>query len=130
MNHTDTYVAFIPGGGWLIERTNDDGSIYTEPIIGWALTADGTAHALEGDGHGGADRTDQIGRDLRLYHPDAHLLTAEKQLRTCTHCRRFLSPGATACRCGEPIDEERQTAVMEDFNKRPPTHHTYRNGLL
>ncbi|MGH3938927.1 MAG: hypothetical protein ACRDTG_09885 [Pseudonocardiaceae bacterium] len=64
-------VSIIPGGGWRVEFT-DDGVTWSEPVVGWALLADGTVVALDTDSLGevGVVRPESRGRH-RIWHPDA-----------------------------------------------------------
>lgn len=72
-------VAMIGAGGWRIEYTDvDDGSKWSEPLVGWGLAANGFVYPLETDTDGVVM---QIGtppsQEGRIYHPDTqHLIQA------------------------------------------------------
>jgi hypothetical protein len=61
--------AIMPAGGWRIRYTAD-GESWSEPLVGWALTADGEIVPLATDSAG---LVWQIGEEgnYRIYHPDA-----------------------------------------------------------
>lgn len=64
-------VAAVPGGGWMIETTNEDGLTSTDPIVAWSIHADGTASPIGVDADGvSGDPTDGPGQ-YRIFHPDS-----------------------------------------------------------
>lgn len=66
------FVAVIPAGGWLVERTFEDGSIGTSPLVGWGLRPDGSVIALDTDIMGVVEPLDTTltKPDFRIVHPD------------------------------------------------------------
>lgn len=62
--------ALLPAGGWRIEYTHDDGTVSSEPLVGWGLK-DGTVVGLVTDCEGCVMDLDLIGDKYRIYHPDA-----------------------------------------------------------
>jgi hypothetical protein len=62
-------VAAIPGGGWLIECTDDTDDTWTDPILAWAIHADGTAIPLNTDSSGVTDNATHGLKSYRIYHP-------------------------------------------------------------
>lgn len=60
-------VALIPAGGWRVERT-DDGKRWSQPLIGWALRADGSVVPMETDSQGLVLEVNDA--DYRIYHDD------------------------------------------------------------
>lgn len=66
---TVSVVAAIPGGGWLAEYQNDDGTTFTMTIVAWNVRADGSIDAVCTDAGGvNGDPTDDEGF-VRLYLP-------------------------------------------------------------
>jgi hypothetical protein len=64
-------VGAVPGGGWLIDCTDDEGNTWTVPILAWTIHADGSATALTTDADGlTGDATEGLEK-YRIYHPDA-----------------------------------------------------------
>lgn len=61
-------VALIPGGGWRVERTEDDGTVWSQPLVAWALQAGGLVVPLDADGDGFVGEAEALSR---IYHPDA-----------------------------------------------------------
>lgn len=43
-------VGVLPGDGWRFAYADDDGAEFTEPVLGWAVTADGYAYPLVAHG--------------------------------------------------------------------------------
>lgn len=103
---SETFVAFIPGGGWMIERKNEDGTVFIEPVVGWGMTTDGAVYAVDTDGLGQTERLDQYGDSPRVFHPEIALLSAEKAKQTCCSCRRYVPHGAPNCVCGQEVETE------------------------
>lgn len=66
-------VGAVPGGGWLITTTEEDGSEYTDAIVAWAVYADGTAMPIGTDNNGLTDdATKALGKGhaaYRIHHP-------------------------------------------------------------
>lgn len=67
------YVAMIPAGGWRIGYKQPDGTWWSEPLIGWALTRSGVGEALTCEGTALVMAGDHPGdsRNYYIYHPDA-----------------------------------------------------------
>lgn len=67
------YDALLPAGGWRIEKTAEDGTTWSDPLVGWGARSDGVVVPLD---------TDSLGRvieppgnfrtyvEFRIYHPD------------------------------------------------------------
>lgn len=64
-------VAALPGGGWLAEYKQDDGSVEAYPLVAWLVLADGEMLPRDASGDGGAHDPRDAGNFQRLYHPDA-----------------------------------------------------------
>lgn len=62
-------VAAVPGGGWRVEHTQEDGAVWSEPIVAWAIYPNGTAQAITVDGDGYADELVQRDGEWHVYHP-------------------------------------------------------------
>ena len=65
-------VATIPGGGWLAEYRDDDGTLWTRAVLAWNAKADGdlTPVCMDPDGLAGEPFGDH--GFVRLYHPDEY----------------------------------------------------------
>lgn len=63
-------VAAVPGGGWIAEYANDDGSTHSSPIVAWNVYEDGTCIPVDTDGTGACDEITSLGNLHRIYHPD------------------------------------------------------------
>jgi hypothetical protein len=62
--------AIMPGGGWRVEWTDSDGTIWSEPLVGWGLKG-GSVVPLSTDCDGLVDDFDLVSGKWRIYHPDA-----------------------------------------------------------
>jgi hypothetical protein len=62
--------AIMPAGGWRVEWTDSDGTIWSEPLAGWGLKGDAVV-PLSTDSTGLVDDFDLVGGKWRIYHPDA-----------------------------------------------------------
>lgn len=67
---TEAVVGAVPGGGWLIDCTDEDGAKWTSPILAWTVHADGSATALTSDADGLTGDAAAGLADYRIYHPD------------------------------------------------------------
>lgn len=61
------YVAAVPGGGWMIDQVQEDGTIRTVPIVAWSIHQDGSAWAQVANQFGVTHAP--VGK-FRIYHPD------------------------------------------------------------
>jgi hypothetical protein len=66
-NEDKPYVAALPGDGWRVEHTGDDGHRWSEPVVCWAVTSGGYAEALVSDGGGGTQSAAAAGEEVRVY---------------------------------------------------------------
>lgn len=69
MRTSETIVSSLPAGGWRIRYVLTNGTTWSEPLVGWAVYADGSVQALTTDRGGyveGAECTDKC----EIYHPD------------------------------------------------------------
>ncbi|MER0422791.1 hypothetical protein [Streptomyces microflavus] len=64
-------VAALPGGGWMAEYKQDDGSLEAYPLVAWLVLADGEMVPRDASGEGDAHDPRDVGNFQRLYHPDA-----------------------------------------------------------
>lgn len=64
-------VAAIPGGGWLAEYRNDDGSPFTSPIVAWLVYADGNVTPVDAGADGWVDTVTDALNFVRLIPPPA-----------------------------------------------------------
>jgi hypothetical protein len=84
----------IPGGGWLIECTDDEGVTWTDPIMAWTIHADGTAIPIGVDSDGVTDDATQGLASYRIYHPssttpvpkDAPRVLPQRPGEVCQEC--------------------------------------------
>ncbi|MFG1839109.1 hypothetical protein ACGFH8_11820 [Micromonospora sp. NPDC049175] len=67
----DSVVAAVPGGGWLVEWTADDGTTHTEPLLAWAVNSSGWATPIDGSTDGLAMPLEDDTRGWRLIPPTA-----------------------------------------------------------
>ncbi|MBE4790262.1 hypothetical protein [Streptomyces caniscabiei] len=69
VQHDAAVVSAVPGGGWMIDCTGDDGDTWTDVIVAWTIHSDGSATALtcSADGLTG-DATEGLA-EYRIYHP-------------------------------------------------------------
>lgn len=63
-------VGTIPGNGWRAEFTASDGSTFSDPIIAFAVRADGTGVPLQVGADGDVDASTSASNFSRLYHPE------------------------------------------------------------
>lgn len=68
---TAPIVAAIPGDGWLIECTDDEGNTWTDRILAWTVHADGVASPIGTDSEGVTDDATHGLAKYRIFHPDA-----------------------------------------------------------
>jgi hypothetical protein len=90
----EPFIALIPGGGWMIWHA-DARSGWSDPVVAWALCANGDVIPLEADGQGqslvwpveagGAS-------DIELWHPDSSSRRAQDRLK---HHRNELDAGGS-----------------------------------
>ncbi len=64
-------VALLPAGGWRVAGAQDDGTVWSQPLVGWGLRADGSVVPLDTDGTGCVEELDSLHGKYRVYHPDA-----------------------------------------------------------
>lgn len=69
MTNEDLIVGTIPANGWRIRYRNPDGSMWSEPIIGFAIYADGEVKPLTVD-RGGFVEPTECQEQCHIYHPD------------------------------------------------------------
>lgn len=64
-------VSLLPAGGWRVEWTGDDGTTWSQPLVGWGLKANGDVVLLDADAEGLVEELDYRVKGWRIYHPDA-----------------------------------------------------------
>ncbi len=72
-------IQVIPGGGWMIWREGGHEE-WSQPVVGWALHANGTVTVLDTDMTGFADRPGG-GEQFEVWHPDSTSDRAEQRQR-------------------------------------------------
>lgn len=63
----DGGIHILPGGGWMITVTEDDGTPYSFPVVAWQISSDGYGHALTTDGEGLI--SEQNSSKAQFWHP-------------------------------------------------------------
>ncbi|MFJ5150860.1 hypothetical protein ACIQCF_04630 [Streptomyces sp. NPDC088353] len=63
-------VATLPGGGWLAEYRDDDGTTFTFTVVAWSAKSDGDLEPLCVDRDGFVSNPTEDGNFVRLYHPN------------------------------------------------------------
>ncbi|MFJ3806784.1 hypothetical protein ACIPWE_10520 [Streptomyces sp. NPDC090073] len=64
-------VAALPGGGWISEFGQEDGSIETYPLLAWLVLADGEMIPMDVSVNGYAQDPRDAGNFRRMIHPEA-----------------------------------------------------------
>lgn len=67
---TSRIVSLLPAGGWRVEWTGDDGSTWSQPLVGWGVKANGDVVPLDTDPDGLVEEIGSPGQSYRIYHPD------------------------------------------------------------
>jgi hypothetical protein len=62
--------ALIPPAGWRVAWRGDDGTEWTQPLVGWGLRDDGSVVPLDTDCDGLVQELIDTGGSWRVYHPD------------------------------------------------------------
>ncbi|MFD3424095.1 hypothetical protein [Streptomyces decoyicus] len=66
--HAVPLVAAVPGGGWFVDCTDEDGNSWTDRVVAWGIQADGTARPITTDPDGNTgDPTESVAK-YRIYH--------------------------------------------------------------
>lgn len=65
----DIIVHVIPANGWRISYPQPDGTTWSEPVLGFAVYADGAVKALTVD-RGGYVEPAECESSCSIYHPD------------------------------------------------------------
>ena len=69
--HPDKIVSIIPGDGWRVEWSPDNAPKWSQPLVGWGLTADGDVVPLDVDSTGMVEPVGSVATPARIYHPQA-----------------------------------------------------------
>lgn len=64
-------VAAIPGGGWLVEYSADDGTPVASPLPAWLVRRDGSFDPIDVDRDGVSGDPTETANFLRVHHPEA-----------------------------------------------------------
>lgn len=75
-------VGVVPGGGWRAEVTEEDGTVWSAPVVAWMIKDGGWAVPVVGDLQGYARHPKHLGRPCRLYHPDTETAGDDGDLPT------------------------------------------------
>lgn len=62
-------VAVVPGGGWMVERTDDRDMTWTGPVVAWAVTANGGVRPLWPDLDAQPVGVSPVTRTYQVWHP-------------------------------------------------------------
>lgn len=65
----DPYLTAVPGQGWLVEATEPDGKVWTQPVIAFALDKDGCGVVVTGAGDGSVEAERLDGETRKLIPP-------------------------------------------------------------
>ncbi|MGW0805252.1 hypothetical protein [Nonomuraea sp. NPDC002799] len=65
----DPYISAVPGQGWLIEVTEQDGKTWTHPVIAFAIDLDGYGTVVAGAGDGSVEVERDLNGDTRKLIP-------------------------------------------------------------
>lgn len=71
----------LPSAGWFIHHERPDGTVWREPVIGFAVYLGDVGHALIADAHGGVRAAGAPDENTRLIPPDGFLRSAEDDSR-------------------------------------------------
>lgn len=63
-------VALIPGDGWRVAFSDDDGQEWSQRLVGWGLRVDGCVVPLDTDSGGIVEDLTATGGTWHVYHPD------------------------------------------------------------
>lgn len=63
-------VAALPGGGWRVEYKNDDGTLWSAPLVAWHIRASGETIPIDCDSTGYADNPTDSSNFVRIFHPE------------------------------------------------------------
>lgn len=63
-------VALLPAGGWRVAWPQEDGTEWSQPLVGWGLRADGSVVPLDTDATGSVEELDSLHGKFRICHPD------------------------------------------------------------
>lgn len=64
-------VAALPGGGWIVEYKQDDGTVQAYPLVCWLVLADGQVIPRDAGTDGDTYDPRELANFQRMYHPDA-----------------------------------------------------------
>jgi hypothetical protein len=71
-------VGLIPAGGWRVEYTEQGGAVFSEPLVGWAVKANGFVSPMVTSSEGEVDFLDLPSPvKYRIYHPDSTTRTRD-----------------------------------------------------
>ncbi|MFJ9819320.1 hypothetical protein ACIRU3_29495 [Streptomyces sp. NPDC101151] len=71
-------VGIAPGGGWVITWFDkEEGWESSQPVLAWAIRANGYAEAVDTDPTGDACVVSEVGGDRRFSHPHAEFKSPE-----------------------------------------------------
>ncbi|MEU9322014.1 hypothetical protein [Streptomyces sp. NPDC048295] len=67
-------VGVVPGGGWMTEwQDPNEGTLFADPVVAWAVYSDGDARAIDTDADGDAVQLPPFVKNRRTYHPGQSL---------------------------------------------------------
>ncbi|MEU3292993.1 hypothetical protein ABZ722_11595 [Streptomyces longwoodensis] len=70
-------VATLPGGGWIAEYRDDDGTTFTFTVVAWSVKDDGALEPAVVDRDGFTSNPTEDDGFVRLYHPSEEPPTPE-----------------------------------------------------
>ena len=63
-------IALLPAGGWRVVWSQEGGTEWSQPLVGWALRADGSVVPLDTDATGSVEELGSLHGKYRIYHPE------------------------------------------------------------
>jgi len=70
--------ATVPGGGWRCEVTEEDGTVWSAPVIAWTIREGGWGVPVVTNAHGHAMYPKNLERPFLIYHPESETVVGDK----------------------------------------------------
>jgi hypothetical protein len=72
-------IAAVPGGGWRCEVTEEDGTVWSVPVIAWTIREGGWAVPIVTNEHGHGMYPKALNRPYLIHHPDSETIVGAPQ---------------------------------------------------